>query len=137
MTVDVSALARSSTLTLPSGSALQTPLLIPSFSSRGAPWIKEGDAYKSDIGRALSVAQEWIADVLLVSAYDLAHSHLPFAAQLEAYPPGEPFAVPALVMIDSGTYEANTALDLPDASLAPIEIRPWSESDHETFVAAC
>ncbi len=134
MTVNVSSLARSTTLDLPSGLALETPLLIPSFSSRGFPFEGPQEARTSALSKALEVAQDWINDVLLVSAYDLYHGHLPYREALHSYPPTEPFLAPALLILDSGVYEADARAELPDASLSLIEVREWDQAKLEEVI---
>lgn len=137
MTVDVSLLPRSQSLRLPSGLALDTPLLIPSFSSRGFPFRGRGKLGRSTIDEPLDVARDWITDVLLISAYDLHYGHLPNPAALATNPPGEPFGLPALILIDSGSYEANEAIDLPDTRRAAAEVRKWTEPLLEAAIDRC
>ena len=52
-----------------SGVSMTTPLLIPSFSSKGfAKSKKDG---KSEIGRILATASEFVTEIFLISAYDI------------------------------------------------------------------
>ena len=95
-------LARSSILRHESsGVDLQTPLLIPSFSSKGFARHKEDN--KSEIRDILSAASEFITETYLISAYDIHHEHLPAAREL-------PF-LPEMIFLDSGGYEVSTDRD--------------------------
>ena len=68
-------LARRGKITLPDGGIIETPLLLPSFSSRGFPDIKE-------IMKGLS---EVIRGPALVSAYDIRHELILKNFSLEAF----------------------------------------------------
>jgi hypothetical protein len=63
----------------------RTPLLVPSFSSKGFP----------DISKILSVNSELISGPVLVSAYDLHYANIQ-----------PPFDFASLIFLDSGGYEA-------------------------------
>jgi hypothetical protein len=95
-------LARSSTIWhKASGVSLRTPLLIPSFSSKGfARSRKDG---KSEIGEILAASGEFITEAFLVSAYDVFYGHVP--------PPRELSYTPQLIFLDSGGYEISTDRD--------------------------
>lgn len=137
MTVDVSRLARSRSLTLPGGFALDTPLLIPSFSSRGFPFTGSPGAKVSQLSEVLEVAKDWITEVLLVSAYDLFYGHMPGREALTTHPEGDPYGAPQLVLIDSGCYEANEHVELPDVRRAAIEIQDWTRDLHKQVLDGC
>lgn len=106
-------LARSSSLHHPSGVTVQTPLLVPSFSSRGFGFRRDGSA---EIKTIYEVASEFLADTMLVSAYDLHQGHL------------EPVehAVVDLTFVDSGGYETSDEPDLSSVYDQPVEAKPWS-----------
>lgn len=106
-------LARSSSLHHPSGVSVQTPLLVPSFSSRGFGFRRDGGA---EIKRVYEVASELVADTMLLSAYDLHHGHLG---------PVE-HAVVDLTFVDSGGYETSDEPDLSSIYDQPVEEKPWS-----------
>ena len=95
-------LARSSTLRhRGSGVALQTPLLVPSFSSKGFSRAKDSD--QSEIGKILTASGEFLTEAYLISAYDIHHGHVPGPMEL-------PFT-PELIFLDSGGYEISTDRD--------------------------
>ena len=81
--------------------AATTPLLVPSFSSRGFP----------DVADIHALTKEYLVDVSLVSAYDLQHGSLP---ESEIY-------TTDLLFLDSGGYEAGVAVD-------PLE--PYADDRH-------
>lgn len=99
-------LCRTSTIRhLDSGVSVETPLLIPSFSSRGfATETKAGKPRTSngetDVEKILRTATEFITDVCLVSAYDIHYGHLSTDSSL--------LRAPAIVFLDSGGYEIGT-----------------------------
>ena len=105
-------LARSSSIQHPSGIEVQTPLLVPSFSSRGFGFKRNGGA---EVKKIFEVASEFLADTMLVSAYDLHHSHLG---------PVE-HAVVDLTFVDSGGYETSDEPDLSSVYDQPVEAKPW------------
>ncbi len=109
-------LCRSSTIRhKPSGVAFQTPLLIPSFSSKGFARSKKDR--KSEIGRILEATREFLTEAYLISAYDIYYKDLPAPEKL-------PFT-PELIFLDSGGYEISTDRDYSaviDSLPAP---NPW------------
>lgn len=95
-------LARSSTIRhKSSGVTLDTPLLIPSFSSKGFAVSKKEN--KSEIGKILDTASEFVTDVYLISAYDVHYGNVPDAPHLPLKP--------ELIFLDSGGYEISTDRD--------------------------
>jgi hypothetical protein len=109
-----------------SGVTLQTPLLIPSFSSKGfAKSKKDG---KSDIGAIFAAASEFLTESYLISAYDVYYKNLPEPAQFTL--------TPELIFIDSGGYEISTDRDYSsviDPLPAPEE---WDISKWESVVSS-
>jgi len=85
------------------GLSLDTPLLIPSVSSRGFPLDKAGLAQSNLF---LNYAKDSLDEALLVSAYDLEHRTLEDAAALlSGGGTGTPLDRPRLLVVDSGGYE--------------------------------
>ena len=80
---------------------MTTPLLIPSFSSKGFARSKKDG--KSEIAKILATASEFLTDVFLVSAYDIFYEHLSH--------PSEMSCTPELIFVDSGGYEISTDRD--------------------------
>ena len=109
-----------------SGVALQTPLLIPSFSSKGFAHSRE--TRKSEIAQILETSGEFLTETCLISAYDIHYNHIPGPADL-------PFR-PELLVLDSGGYEISTDRDYSsviDPLPAPGE---WSVAIWQSVVAS-
>ena len=111
-------LARKSRLVHPSGVILETPLLIPSFSSKGFSFADDG---KSESASALTVASQFITESMLISAYDLFYKYLPTGDRLDVYP--------QLTFVDSGGYETSDSYDLSAALKHPIKPEEWTEKE--------
>jgi len=131
-------LARSSTIRhRASGVALQTPLLVPSFSSKGFARSKKDG--KSEIGKILAAAGEFLTEAYLISAYDIHYGHIPGPMDL-------PFT-PEMIFLDSGGYEISTDRDYssvidPLPAPDPWDLQKWesvvsSWPDELPLVAAC
>lgn len=100
-----------------SGVSLATPLLIPSFSSKG--FAKDNRNGRSEIGKILEATGEILTDVFLVSAYDIYYSHVPSPSEL-------PYR-PELIFVDSGGYEISTDYDFSSVMV------PLPKSENWTF----
>ncbi len=108
-----------------SGVALQTPLLIPSFSSKGFARSKKDG--KSEIGKILAASGEFLIEAYLISAYDIHYGNLPA-------PDDFPFT-PEIIFLDSGGYEISTDRDYSsviDPLPAP---EPWDSSMLQSVLA--
>lgn len=106
-------LARSTSIRHPSGVIVQTPLLVPSFSSKGFAVDKTG---KSEIASIFDVASELISDTMLVSAYDLSCGHLDYIES----------AIADLTFVDSGGYEISNEHDLSAVFLHTSDAKDWN-----------
>lgn len=133
-------LARSSTLRHPSRVTLETPLLVPSFSSKGFSFKKElsevRDALRTNeedtclqIGRekglsevtdALRTTTEVLTECMLVSAYDIFHEHIP--------PPDKFPRITEITFVDSGGYETADGYDFSAVFRHPYPIENWDEA---------
>lgn len=105
------------------GVELTTPLLIPSFSSKGFARNKKG---VSEIGRILEASGEFITETYLLSAYDIHYGDIPNALDL-------PFT-PELIVLDSGGYEKSLDKDysaVVDSLPAP---HPWTIDQWEKVI---
>lgn len=129
-------LARSNKIIHPLGTAIETPLLVPSFSSKGFSLVKSKsitDVGKrktnskskkinlhsdiSEVFEALEVSQEFLTESLLISGYDIFYNHIPFT---------EDHICTELTIIDSGGYETGVNYDLSSTSKFNYDIKPWS-----------
>lgn len=117
-------LARSTVLRHPSGLRVDTPLLIPSFSSKGFG-ISARDG-RSEIQAVLSAATEFLTDSMLISAYDLHHGHIP---RIEA-------PITEITVVDSGGYETSDQQDLSSSYFRPVSPLAWSKPEYETVIGA-
>lgn len=88
----------------------RTPLLIPSFSSKGFP----------DVDKIIRYSSELIDGATLVSAYDLHYKKI-----------APPFEFASVVFLDSGGYEASRDTDLSDFGDNEHVPQPWSQDRHE------
>src|ERR1700730_15988179 len=113
---------RISTIThKPSGVRVETPLLIPSFSSKGFA----GSGPSSEVAQMLKATSELITEVYLVSAYDISRQHIPKPADFPMKPD--------LIVVDSGGYEISGGYDMTEIS-RPERTRAqrkWSRSELE------
>lgn len=111
------------TLTHPSGVSVQTPLLVPSISSKG---LGENEAGESEAAVLLAVAQEFVTDAILISAYDISHSKVPAIDQ--------PFT--DLVFLDSGGYEVSQVQDLSATYFEKGGEEPWSREQYRGVLSS-
>lgn len=116
-------LARRSSIYLPSGTELRTPVLIPSFSSKGFAVSDDGE---SAISEAVLFALPLIPRACLVSAYDIHYGHLPEVEGLFDLPRSGVYGNPEVIVVDSGGYERRPELDLADTRQENHEPREWS-----------
>ena len=93
----------------------RTPLLVPSFSSKGFPNVQKIIEYSSEL----------LDNVALVSAYDLHYGNVrpPFDFLL------------SLIFLDSGGYEASKDRELSDFGEREHKPQPWTQDMHEAQLA--
>ncbi len=94
---------------------IRTPLLLPSFSSKGFPQVQN----------ILETTQEVIDGEILVSAYDLHHRTLT-----------GPFDFAEAIFLDSGGYEAGKDVELSDIQTTDHKPAPWTMDDYKAVVAS-
>lgn len=93
---------------------IRTPLLLPSFSSKGFPHVQN----------ILEATQEVIEGEILISAYDLHHRKLK-----------GPFDFAQSVFLDSGGYEASGDVEFSDTRAMTHKPEAWSLTDYEAIIA--
>lgn len=108
-----------------SGVQLTTPLLVPSFSSKGfsrSSRIKKADrdGFRSMLHQTLASASEFLDRYYLVSAFDIHYGHLP--------PPQEIIRRPEIIFVDSGGYEVSEYQDLSETEETPGSDKAWELS---------
>jgi len=111
----IRSLAQRRSLKLHGVEIARTPLLVPSFSSKGF----------ADVGKIVEYAAEVIDSATLVSAYDLHYKRIE-----------PPFNFADLLFLDSGGYEASRDLDLSDYGDRVHEPAAWTQEMHEAQLAA-
>lgn len=109
--------ARSTTLTHPLGTQIITPLLVPSFSSKGFHYSSKHR--RSEAYQQIEVAKEFITDSILISAYDAYHKFIPKFESIHS--------VAEITFIDSGGYEVSDNYDLSASYHTRPKVRKWSE----------
>src|SRR6266478_1274244 len=96
--------AKKRTVRLGNATELKTPILLPSFSSKGFPKVQ----------KILKASEEYIADEILVSAYDISHGIL-----------SQEFDFASAIFLDSGGYEASRDADLSEIYEGEHMARDW------------
>ena len=92
----------------------RTPLLIPSFSSKGFP----------EIDKIVKYSSELIEGAALISAYDLHYRKIK-----------PPFDFASLIFLDSGGYEASKDTELSDFGEREHKPKRWNRNMHEAQLA--
>lgn len=111
---------RSRTIVHPNGEKFETPLLVPSFSSKGFSLINnKKKGIISECYEYMILGTGFLEESLLVSAYDLFHNLIP--------KPNE-FKSARINFIDSGGYETSQSYDLSGINKYNHEVKPWDES---------
>ena len=92
-----------------------TPLIVPSFSSRGFPRL--GELYRP--------LRDYVPQVSLISAFDIYYGHF-----------GESdFYASNTMVIDSGGYEARSILDLDNGYLDERQAQKWSRDQYHEVLS--
>lgn len=86
---------------------IETPLLVPSFSSKGFPEVKQ----------LIELMKEYITESALISAYDIHHKLI-----------NKKHSFCHALFIDSGGYEASVDYDLSDAKRTYQPLKSWQHS---------
>lgn len=89
----------------------ETPLLLPSFSSKSFP----------QVSKIMKLMGEFITGPILVSAYDIYHKEIT-----------QKITFSELIFLDSGGYEARFEHDLSDAYGKLHHPKPWNRRFHES-----
>ena len=121
-------LARSSELVHSLGIKIETPLLVPSFSSKGFAFKKKSkkkDPDVSEVAEALEFSKEFLTESLLVSAYDIYYNHIPFT---------EDDICTEITILDSGGYETGNSYDLSMTSKFNYDIKNWDVTKLEQMI---
>lgn len=106
-------LAKRRIIRLGSATELKTPLLLPSFSSKGFPRVQ----------KIIKTCEEYISEEVLVSAYDISYG---------ALKPDFDFA--STIFLDSGGYEASKDADLSEIYEGDHITNEWSPEKYSEVV---
>lgn len=111
MTEKPSTLARTSEIERRDGTIVETPLLIPSLSSRGfAPITVDGESLPAPARYTQAFAAAF--DALLISAFDIHHDLILDRDRLSSDVASSVYANPEILFIDSGWYETQRWADV-------------------------
>ncbi|WP_461643346.1 hypothetical protein [Labilibaculum euxinus] len=106
------------TIKHPSGVEIETPLFIPSYSSKGfALERKKNGKYKSEVCKVIQIAKEMLFESQLVSAYDLYYDFLLKPSELIST---------ELTFIDSGGYETSSSYDFSETKRSNTNHEEWN-----------
>jgi hypothetical protein len=105
--------AKRRTVRLGNTTELKTPILLPSFSSKGFPRVQ----------KIIQACEEYISEEILVSAYDISHKILL---------PEFDFA--SAIFLDSGGYEASRDADLSEIYEGDHVGKDWSPEKYAEVV---
>ncbi len=121
-------LARKSSITHPLGVVLETPLLVPSFSSKGFLFKKTKTRQISEVADFMDVSAEVLTESMLISAYDVYNKHIQPLSQIAK--------IGSVVFIDSGGYEVSDAHDFPSVFKHPWPPPgvKWTEAELTTIL---
>ncbi len=112
-------IARSSKIKHPLGFQVETPLMVPSFSSKGFAFKrkrKKTDNDVSEVVDALEFSKEFLTECILVSAYDIFHKHINFQ---------EKDICTNVTIIDSGGYESGDTYDISTTTKFNYDLKEW------------
>lgn len=108
--------AKKRKIALKSGTSLETPLLLPSFSSK--------TFQDEQVGKIIEYMESVITDEVLISAYDLYYREIK-----------KKITFPSVVFIDSGGYEASLDSDLSDTGKKTHRSRRWVREFHQQVLS--
>lgn len=102
----------------PSGIELETPLFVPSYSSKGfALEKKRNGKFKSEVCQAIMIAKEMLVESQLISAYDIYYEYL--------FKPKD-FISTQITFIDSGGYETSSSFDFSETKRSNNHHENWN-----------
>jgi hypothetical protein len=102
--------ARRSKIVFGTQTVAETPLLLPAFSSKGFPQVRQ----------IMNLMAEFVTGPILISAYDVHYNLIP-----------RKITFPQLMFLDSGGYEARIEHDLSDAYGKLHKPRAWNQRLYE------
>ena len=128
--------SRSRQISFRDGTSIETPLLVPSLSSKGFGPVNVGDG--EDVPAPAGMLQlfggESFYDALLVSAYDIAYEQVLDAESFRKGFAKSPYALPQFLIIDSGWYEATPGSDQGEPYEERRQPRPWEIEQYRELI---
>lgn len=118
-------LVRSRILSHPSGSKIKTPLLVPSFSSKGFQFSEKN---KSEVVGLINYMKEHLQEGMLVSGYDIHYEHTPRLKILSN--------ITDITFIDSGGYETSQDHDLSTLNKYIRPAQNWETAHYEEVLSS-
>lgn len=100
----------------PLGIELMTPLLVPSYSSKG---FAIDDNEKSELCNIMNFAKEFVYESQLLSAYDIHYQYMLEVSELNRT---------QITFIDSGGYETSNNFDLSETRKYDRARREWNQT---------
>ena len=133
MTESTSSLARSSDVEVAPGRVVQTPVLVPSLSSKGFAPVEIEERAVPAPAAYLELLGTALTDGLLISSFDIHYGQLERDGLVANFSTS-PYARPALLIVDSGWYEARLWADVGEPYEDAREAQPWHYEDFEAVV---
>jgi hypothetical protein len=113
--------ARKSIIQHPNGTRISTPLLIPSFSSKGFFINTDGE---SELDKLYDISSEYISDSVLISAFDVWYKNIRDVN----------YSIAEIIFVDSGGYEVANSYDLSTVYMSNNSQKEWSEDKlHDVY----
>lgn len=113
------------------GVTLETPVLIPSTTSRGMPYSPDGVSEAEEI---LQLVNGQLGTAVLVSAFDIHHKTVPMACSLLGDTPRDGILFPPVVVVDSGGYETQSQWESGFVPLAEPIPRKYEYDDYQAVI---
>ncbi|HEX6679130.1 MAG TPA: hypothetical protein VF063_00660 [Gaiellaceae bacterium] len=128
--------SRSREITFRDGTTIETPLLVPSLSSKGFAPVEVGDQGEAPApaGTLNLFGADAFYESLLLSAYDIHYQQVLEPESLKKGYAKSPYAIPQFLIIDSGWYEATPGSDLGEPYEETRESREWTPEQYRATV---
>lgn len=120
--------SRSREITFRDGTTVETPVLVPSLSSKGFAPVEVGERGETPAPAGLLnlFGANAFYESLLISAYDIHYEQVLEPESLRSGFAKSPYAIPQFLIIDSGWYEANRGSDLGEPYEETRDPREWT-----------
>jgi len=128
-------LTRSRQVNFSNGVTIDTPLLVPSLSTRGfEPIVLDRQSFPAPAGYLQAFTPSAFRTALLVSAFDWSNDNLLASDQLRSGFESSPYAEIGLLIIDCGWYESRQGADAGSPYTEPAPDATWNPTRHEETV---